>query len=231
VSSIEEKHGRGRALGFIADVTEAEQVEQMVSETVTKLGSLHIMVANAGIAHVAHALELTPIDINRIFSVNFLGVFNCYSAAARQMIKQGPLQEQKDTKSCRSSRYKILGASSIAAFKPFPTLAHYCATKAAVRAYTQTFAIEMAPYGINVNCYAPGIVGTAMWDLVDEKLGEIEGRVKGESLRKYSTELTAMKRISVPEDVSRVVGGFLCSRDSDFVTGQTIIVDGGIVFS
>ena len=74
-------------------------------------------------------------------------------------------------------------------------------------------------------------MGTAIWELVDEKLGEIEGRPKGESLKKYSTDLTAMGRVSVPDDVAKVVGGFLCGHDSAFVTGQTIVVDGGIVFT
>jgi NAD(P)-dependent dehydrogenase (short-subunit alcohol dehydrogenase family) len=89
----------------------------------------------------------------------------------------------------------------------------------------------MARHKIAVNCYAPGIVGTAMWEEVDEKLGAIEGRPKGRTIEKYSSELTAMGRISVPEDVAKVVGGFLCGKDSDFVTGQTIVVDGGIVFT
>jgi len=76
----------------------------------------------------------------------------------------------------------------------------------------------MAPHGINGNSYAPGIVGPPMCDLVDEKLGEIKGREKKESLREYGTELTAMKRVSISEEVACVVGGFLCGRDSDFVT-------------
>ncbi|KAF7503009.1 hypothetical protein GJ744_004716 [Endocarpon pusillum] len=69
-----------------------------------------------------------------------------------------------------------------------------------------------------------------MWDLVDERLRELEGRAKGESLLKYSKE-TALGRVSVPEDVSNVVGGFLCSGDSFYVTGQTLLIDGGIVFT
>jgi NAD(P)-dependent dehydrogenase (short-subunit alcohol dehydrogenase family) len=80
--------------------------------------------------------------------------------------------------------------------------------------------MEMAKHKINVNAYAPGIVGTAMWDLIDEKLGAIEGRGKGESVKKYSSDLTALGRVSVPEDVGDVVGGFMASKDSDFVTGQ-----------
>ena len=70
-----------------------------------------------------------------------------------------------------------------------------------------------------------------MWDLIDEKLGEIEGRPKGESVKKYSADLTALGRTSVPDDVGNVVGGWMASKDSDFVTGQTIVIDGGIVFT
>jgi len=70
-----------------------------------------------------------------------------------------------------------------------------------------------------------------MWELIDEKLGEAEGRPKGESVKKYSQDLTAMGRVSVPDDVGKVVGGFLAGKDSEFVTGQTIVVDGGIIFT
>ena len=104
------------------------------------------------------------------------------------MIAQGPPEQSEKGKGF--SRYKILGASSVAAYKPFPTLSLCCASKVAVRAFTQTFAIEMARHSINVNCYAPGIVGTAMWDIVDEKLGEIENRPKGDSrLHRYCVSL------------------------------------------
>lgn len=70
-----------------------------------------------------------------------------------------------------------------------------------------------------------------MWDLIDAKLGEIEGRSIGESVKKYSGDLTALGRVSVPDDVGNVVGGFLVSKDSDFMTGQSIVIDGGIVFT
>ena len=89
----------------------------------------------------------------------------------------------------------------------------------------------MGRHKINIDCYAPGIVGTAMWELIDEKLGEIEGRQKGNSLKKYSTDMTDMGRVSVLEDVAKVVRGFLCSSDSDFVTGQTIVIVAGIIFT
>jgi len=169
-------------------------------------------------------LEISDEDVRKMFDVNFHGVWNCYTHAAKQMIKQGPVEEG-------SSGYKIIGCASIVAFKPFPLLSHYSASKWAVRGLTQVFAMEMAKHKINVNAYAPGIVGTAMWDLIDEKLGEIEGRPKGETVKKYASELTALGRVSVPDDVGRVVGGFMCSKDAEFVTGQTLVIDGGIVFT
>ncbi|KAL6244700.1 hypothetical protein RBB50_008228 [Rhinocladiella similis] len=224
VSELNQTHGSGSAIGVVADVTSSSDVQALIKESVDKLGPLTVMVANAGIAQVAPTLEISDEDVQRMFNVNFMGVWLCYTHAARQMIAQGPVPEG-------SSGYKILGAASIVAFKPFPLLAHYSASKWAVRGFTQVFAMEMAKHKINVNAYAPGIVGTAMWDLIDEKLGAIEGREKGESVKKYSSDLTALGRVSVPEDVGNVVGGFLCSKDSEFMTGQTIVIDGGIIFT
>ena len=119
---------------------------------------------------------------------------------------------------------------SIVAFKPFAMLSHYSASKFAVRGFTQAFAMEMAEHKITVNGYAPGIVGTAMWDLIDEELGKKTGVEKGDTIKKYSTELIALGRTSVPEDVSKTVS-FLASPDSDYMTGQTLVIDGGMVFN
>ena len=90
--------------------------------------------------------------------------------------------------------------------------------------------MEMAEHKITVNAYAPGIVGTAMWDLIDEELGKKKGVGKGETIKRYSEELIALGRTSVPEDVGGVVS-FLAGRDSDYMTGQTVVIDGGIIFT
>ncbi len=90
--------------------------------------------------------------------------------------------------------------------------------------------MEMAENGITVNAYAPGIVGTAMWELIDEKIGDMKGAKRGETVKKFSDDLIALKRTSVPEDVSNTVH-FLASKDSDYMTGQTIVIDGGIIFT
>lgn len=223
-SELNETFGEGTSVGIIADVTSSSEVKSMIAESCGRLGPLTVMVANAGIATLGAALDLTDQDVSQTMAVNFTGVWNCYTHAARQMIAQGPVHDG-------STGYKILGASSIAAYKPFPLLAHYCASKGAVRSLTQVFAIEMAQHKINMNCYAPGIVGTSMWEHIDRTPGKMQGRAEGETVQKYATDLTAMGRVSVPDDVAKVVGGFLCGPDSEFVTGQNIFVDGGIVFT
>lgn len=189
----------------------------MVEASVKELGPLTTMIANAGIAQVKAVLDVTEAELRQVFEVNVFGTFNCYSAAAKQMIKQG-------------SGGKIIGAASIAAMKSFPMLSHYSASKFAVRGFTQAFAMEMAPHKITVNSYAPGIVGTAMWDLIDEELGKASGAKKGEMLKKHSDDLIALGRTSTPEDVAKMVS-FLSGPDSDYVTGQTMVVDGGIIFT
>ncbi|KAF3039921.1 hypothetical protein E8E12_007042 [Didymella heteroderae] len=192
---VKEIQGLGRkAYAHIADVSNLQEVQELVKASASELGPLNTMVANA-----------------------VYGVFNCYKAAAEQMISQG-------------SGGKLLGAASIVAFKPFPLLSHYSASKWAVRGLTQAFAMEMAEHKITVNAYAPGIVGTAMWDLIDEKLGEKTGAKKGDTIKKYTNELIALGRTSVPEDVASTVS-FLSSKDSDYMTGQTIVIDGGIIFT
>jgi acetoin reductase-like protein len=217
-SVVKEIQGLGRkALGHVADVSNLQQVQAMIQASVSTLGPLSTFVANAGIAQVKPALDLTEEDVRKMFDVNFFGVFNCYQSAAKQMIAQG-------------GGGQIIGAASIVAFKPFPLLTHYSASKWAVRGLTQAMAMELAPHKITVNAYAPGIVGTAMWDLIDEKLGEINNLPKGESIKKFSTDLIALGRTSVPEDVAKMVS-FLASSDSDYVTGQNMVVDGGIVFT
>lgn len=211
-----EIRGAGRRSAAVtADVSVAQEVEGMVGRVAGELGSLDVMIANAGIAQVAPLLELTAEDWDRVMAVNARGVFLCYQEAARQMIRQG-------------TGGKIIGAASIAAHKGFALLGHYSASKWAVRGLTQAAAQEWARHGITVNAYCPGIVGTAMWELIDEKIAEIEGWQKGEALANYS-ELITLGRVQTPEDVASFVS-YLASPDSDYMTGQSVMIDGGIIF-
>ncbi|MGK3708979.1 acetoin reductase [Arthrobacter sp. IK3] len=205
-----------RAVGVTGDVSNPEDVTRMVAEGTNALGNLSVLIANAGIAQVDEILDVKPEALDRMLDVNIKGVYYSYQAAARQFISQG-------------TGGKIIGAASIVAFRPFPVLASYSATKWAVRGLTQAAAMEFAKYNITVNAYAPGVVGTAMWDLIDERLTERDGTPRGSALQAQVDSILA-GRVSEPEDVAKLVS-FLSGPDSDHMTGQTVLIDGGINFS
>jgi meso-butanediol dehydrogenase/(S,S)-butanediol dehydrogenase/diacetyl reductase len=204
----------GTSTAVACDVTDRSAVFAMVDQVVGELGSVDVMVNNAGIAQVKTLLEVTPEDLEAIFAVNVHGVVYGLQAAAERMIEQG-------------TGGKIINASSIAGHAGFDFLGHYSATKFAVRALTQAGAKELAKHRITVNAYCPGIVGTDMWDLIDEKMSAYNGNAKGETLEQYS-QLIALGRVQTPEDVAGFVS-YLAGRDSDYMTGQAVMIDGGIV--
>lgn len=206
----------GTATALPVDVADEASTDELVRLSVEAAGRIDVFIANAGIAQVEALLDYDTADFETILDVNIKGVFFSYRAAARQMIAQG-------------GGGKIIGAASIVAFRPFALLGPYSATKWAVRGLTQAAAMEWAEHGITVNAYGPGIVGTAMWDLIDEKLGARQGLPKGQALA-HNAESILLGRVSVPNDVAQLVS-YLSSEDSDYVTGQTILVDGGIQFS
>ncbi len=206
----------GRSIALTADVSDPEQVNALVRDTVQRFSKLDVFAANAGIAAVNPLLDTTLDELDRLVRVNLYGVFNSYQAAARQMIEQG-------------TGGKIIGAASIAAHKGFEMLGGYSVTKWGVRGLTQVAAQEWAKHRITVNAYCPGIVGTAMWDLIDEKMTEQSGEERGTALRRFS-EMIALGRVEEPNDVASFVS-YLASRDSDYMTGQSVLIDGGILYS
>jgi len=203
------------ALGIAADVSKAEQVQQMIAKVVAEFGRLDVMVNNAGIAHVGPLLELTEAELDKIFAVNVKSTLWCAQAAAKQMIQQGG--------------GKIINAGSLAAHAGFPLMGAYCTTKFSVKALTQVLAKELAAYGITVNAYCPGIVGTGMWDLIDEKMSQITGQPIGATVEK-AKEMIALGRIETPEDVASFVS-YLASDDANYMTGQTVLIDGGVLMN
>lgn len=205
-----------QAVALTGDVSDAESVRGLVQGTAEALGSLDVMVANAGIAQTKALLDVSPREYDQVHAVNGRGVFLCYTEAARQMIEQG-------------NGGKIIGAASIAAHKGFALLGVYCSTKFAVRGLTQAAAQEWAEHGITVNAYCPGIVDTTMWEEIDRDLGDINQVGKGESMAAMA-ELITLGRVSTGADVAGYVS-FLAGPDSDYMTGQSVMIDGGILFS
>jgi meso-butanediol dehydrogenase/(S,S)-butanediol dehydrogenase/diacetyl reductase len=204
-----------KAIALEGDVTNQDDVRRLVSETADQLGSLDVMVANAGIVITKPTLEVTLEEYEKVHAVNNTGVFLCYTEAARQMIKQG-------------SGGKIIGASSIAGHKGFGLLSAYSSSKFGVRALTQACAQEWAEHGITVNAYCPGIVDTQMWVEVDHDLGEINGVGEGESMKAMASGIT-LGRVSKGSDVAAFVS-YLAGPDSDYMTGQSPLIDGGMLF-
>ncbi|KAK0462522.1 uncharacterized protein EV420DRAFT_1477227 [Desarmillaria tabescens] len=205
----------GRAISAFGDVSKRADVEEIVKMSVDTLGPLTVMVANAGIAHSKPILDITEDDLRRIFEVNVMGVFNSDTVAAKQFMKQG-------------TSGKILNAASGTSFRADHLLAHYSATKAAVRSLTHSFAMELGRHRITVNAYAPGIVASPMWEEIDRGMSEINGLPLGQNFSRFTNSI-CLGRTSVPEDPAKLVS-FLAGPDSDYMTGQTIVIDGGNVF-
>ncbi|PRX05925.1 UNVERIFIED_ORG: meso-butanediol dehydrogenase/(S,S)-butanediol dehydrogenase/diacetyl reductase [Martelella mediterranea] len=204
-----------RSTTFVADVSDRDQVYAAVAHAEKELGGFDVMVNNAGIAQVKPLADVTPEDTDRIFRINVNGVLWGIQAAARKFIERG-------------QKGKIISASSIAGHDGFAMLGIYSATKFAVRALTQAAAKEYASQGITVNAYCPGIVGTDMWVEIDERFADITGAPKGETYKKYVDGI-ALGRAQTPDDVAALVA-FLAGEDSDYITGQAILTDGGIVY-
>ncbi len=192
-----------RARAFQCDVSEPEDVQALVDDTVKNFGRLDIIVNNAGVAAMSPAVDISLEEWNKVVSVNLTGVFLCARTAARQMMKQGG--------------GKVINISSIygAVGDVFPASPYY-ATKGAVINMTRDLAVEWAPFKIRVNAIAPGFFPSEMTEAIFQDPGYLE----------YVIKQTPMGRPGNPDDLKGVVV-FLASSASDYVTGQTIFVDGG----
>ena len=209
-----EAHGR-KATTFVADVSNRDEVYAAVDHCEKQLGGFDVMVNNAGIVQVNPIAAVQPEDIERIFRVNVGGVLWGIQAAAATFM-------------ARKQKGKIVNASSISGHDGFAMLGIYSATKFAVRALTQAAAKEYASAGITVNAYCPGVVDTDMAVEIDSRFSEITGAPKGATVQKF-LEIIALGRVQTPEDVAGLVA-FLAGNDFDYITGQAILTDGGIVY-
>jgi meso-butanediol dehydrogenase/(S,S)-butanediol dehydrogenase/diacetyl reductase len=205
-----------KSLYIQADSSKRSDIYNAVDITHKELGGFNTIVNNAGIAQIKPIVEVTEEELQNINNINIGGVLWGIQAAAKKF------QELKQ-------KGKIINCASIVGFDSFPLMSTYSASKWAVRGLTQSAAKELAKDKITVNNYCPGIVLTPMWDKIDDEMGKFYNLSKGETLKKYSAGI-ALGRSSEPEDVANLVS-FLGSDKSDYVTGQSLIVDGGIVFT
>jgi len=201
------------------DVTSAEAAEAAVAHTVAEFGSINVLLNNAGINKPLFFLDITRENWQRIMDVNAWGTLNCMQAAARQMKAQGA-QEQP---------YKIINVGSILSREAFDDVVVYSASKHAVLAMIKGGAKALIEHNITVNGYGPGVVRTELWEQLDKDLVAIgKFDTPGESMDSLAANMILMKRYSYPEDVTGTAS-FLASRDSDYMTGELIMIDDGMV--
>ncbi|MBL7142450.1 MAG: SDR family oxidoreductase [Candidatus Pacebacteria bacterium] len=195
----------GEAMAVKCDVSKKEEVEKMVKTAIDKWGKLDVLVNNAGICQFKPFLDLTEEEWDRTIDINLKGYFLCAQTAAKEMAKQ--------------KSGAIVNVASIAMGQVgvgFSTLAHYSASKGGIVAMTETMAIELGPYNIRVNAIAPGVIGTPMIDPIKQDEKTMQGILAR----------LPLGRVGKSEEVSNLVL-FLASDASSYMTGSTVVIDGG----
>lgn len=200
---IGEAKSKGLTIGlFRADVTQFDQVKEMVEETFGQYGKIDIMVNNVGAIRDNFLMLMSDDDWNSLLSANLTSLFNCCKTVIRKMIPQ--------------KKGKIVNIASISGILGTSGQTNYAATKSGVIGFTKALARELGPFNIHVNAVAPGLIESEVVSkMPKEKVASI---IKSSSLG----------RVGKPEEVAQVVL-FLASANSNYMTGQTVIVDGGIV--
>ncbi len=198
---IKTQGGKGHPIK--ADVTKADEVKKLVSETLDSFKKIDILVNNAGWSNIIPAIELTESQWDTIVDINLKSQFLCSQAVARHMIKQ--------------KRGKIVNIAALSGRVAMPGLVAYGASKAGILQLTRVLAIEWAEYNINVNAVSPGLTMTPLAESVMKQKPDIY---------KSYLERIPLKRTAKPEDIANAVL-FLASSDADDITGQEITIDGG----
>jgi len=191
-----------KVYGFKADASKFDEAEATIQAAIEKMGGVDILVNNAGITRDNLLLRMSEAEFDSVININLKSVFNYTKAAMKPMIKQ------------RFGR--IVNIASVVGLIGNPGQTNYAASKAGVIGFTKSTAKELASRNVNVNAIAPGFIETDM----TAKLNEQQ--------REALLTNVPLKRMGQPEDIAKVVA-FLCSPDADYITGQVLAVDGGMV--
>lgn len=188
-----------KAIGVKCDVSNKSEVEKLFEKTKEKFGKVDILVNNAGIYPFVPFMQMQEADWDKVIGVNLKSVFLCSQEAAKVMPEGG----------------RIINISSIASFVGFEGLVHYCASKGGINSMVRALALELAPKKITVNAIAPGSVDTPGANVASN-----------DETKKQTIAMIPLARMGQPEDIANAVV-FLASDKAEYITGQTIIVDGG----
>ncbi|MCW0328652.1 glucose 1-dehydrogenase [Pantoea ananatis] len=207
-------------LALQADITDENDVQQVYQQAFERFGRIDVSVQNAGIITIDTFGNMPKSDFERVLAVNTTGVWLCCREAAKYMVQQ--------------NGGSLINTSSGQGRKGFIYTPHYAASKMGVIGITQSLALELARWNITVNAFCPGIIESEMWDYNDRVWGEILSTQqktygKGELMAEW-VENIPLKRAGQPQDVAGLVA-FLASDDARYITGQTVNVDGGLIFS
>ena len=193
----------GRAIAVEADVSSGEQVGRMVSRVAEELGTVDVLVNNAGIETIIPFLEMDEAQYQRVLDVNLKGEWLCAQAVVRRLVAE-------------NKPGAIVNIASIQSGMALPGRSHYAPSKRGVEALTRNLAAELAPNGIRVNCINPGLIATDMTAWV----------MQNPEVLPVVLNLIPMKRAGEPDEIAKAVV-FFASDDASYVTGQCLYVDGG----
>lgn len=209
------RSGGGEAIAVPANVVVRSEVENVVAEAVRAFGRIDVWFNNAGYNKPLHLLDVTEDNWRSIMDVNGLGTLIGIQEAAKQFIAQG-------------DGGKIINTSSMAGRQGYPSFAPYSASKAAVISLTQAAARGLAEHNITCNAFAPGVVDTPLWKKLDQDLLEIgDSSAPGEAMSSFAEGILRGRPANVADIAGTAV--FLASKDSDYMTGQVVMIDGGMV--
>ena len=190
------------AIAVKCDISKKSDVDAMIKKTMQKFQKIDILINNAGVVLTKPFVEMTEKDWDFVLDINLKGVFLCTNAVVKQMIKQ--------------KSGKIISVASIAGEVGFMNTSAYCASKAGIINLTRGLALELSPHNINVNAIAPGVIATKM----------TEDMLKDKKTKEVLLASTPLGRVGQPEEIGKAAV-FLASDDSNFITGHTLVVDGG----